>query len=72
MSKALVGGERGVVEAPVGEIVGAGVAVPLRRRSMQSDLHPMPLSLVVAILRRGSLAGVRADGDEDADQKGEK
>lgn len=72
MEEALVGGERRVVEAPIGEIVGRGVAVPIDRRQVEGDLHPMALSLIIAVHWGRRLAGVGAEGDEDADEEGEE
>lgn len=70
MDEALVGGEGRVVEAPVGEVVVGGVAVPVGGREVEGELHPVPLRLVVAELGHRALAGVGADGDKHADEEG--
>lgn len=72
MEEALVGGERGVVEAPVGEIVSGGVTIPLGWGKVEGDLHPVALGLVVAVHWGRRLAGVGAEGHQDADQGGEE
>jgi hypothetical protein len=66
---ALVGREGRVVEAPVGEVVGGGVAVPVGGGEVEGELHPVPLGLVVAELGRHALAGVGPDGDEHAEEE---
>lgn len=63
MEEALIGGEWRVVEAPIGEIVGRRVAIPIDRLQVESDLHPMALSLVVTVHWGRRLAGVGAEGD---------
>lgn len=52
MEVALVGSERRVVKTPIGEIIVSGVGVPIPDWEVESDLHPMPLGLKIAILWR--------------------
>jgi hypothetical protein len=63
MGVALIGREGRIVKSPVQEIIVGRVPVPLWRREMQSDLHPVALGLVVAELRWGPLAGVGTQRD---------
>lgn len=72
MGEALVSGKRGVVEAPVGEIVGRSVAVPFGGGCVEGNLHPVPLRLVVPEHRRCALARVRPERHENANQQGEE
>lgn len=69
---ALVGSERWVVQAPVREIVGGGVVVPDLGMSVEGDLHPVPLSLKVAVHRRATLAGVGVGRYQYSHQKGKQ
>ena len=61
---ALVGGERGVIESPVGKIVGRSVAVPIGDGHIEGDLHPVPLRLVVAVHWGVPLPRVRAQRNQ--------
>lgn len=58
MNVALIGSERGVVEAPVHEIIHRAITVPFFYWEIDCDLHPVALGLVVSIPRRSSGAGV--------------
>ena len=46
----VVGGERWVVEAPVGQVVVGGVSVPLLQRQVQRDFLPEYSGLVTETL----------------------
>lgn len=67
---ALVGGEGRVVEAPVSEVVVGGVAVPVGGGEVEGELHPVPLSLVVAEFGCCALTRVGSDGDKRAEKEG--
>lgn len=67
MCVALIGGKRRIVESPIGKIIVGAVTVPLRRRNVKCDLHPMPLRLVITILRRSRFSRVRPQGDKNSE-----
>ena len=40
--------QRRIIESPVEQVIVGGIAIPLIDGEVDRDLHPMPLSLVIA------------------------
>lgn len=51
--------ERRVIKTPIVKIIGSAIAIPFLSWKIKSDLHPMPLSLIVPILGRIASTWVR-------------
>lgn len=69
MSVALVGGEGRIVETPIREIVGSGVSIPVLRRGVEGDLHPMPLRFKIPIHGRIPSPRIRMQRHQNSHQK---
>lgn len=69
MNETLIGCKGWIIKSPIVEVISCTVPIPVLSWKVDGDFHPMPLCLIVTILRRVAGTRVRMKGDCNSNQQ---